>query len=239
MRPEPGRRLHVESLAELSAGADVELSKATRQHAKVLRIKDGATIELFDGQGRLATAEMFAKSAKILHDVVQEPPPSRRLGLLQGLPKGAKSDDIVRMATELGATDIVFIQTARSAARSDSGDKKRERWKRIALEATRQCERLFFPTISLRSSLEDAIAGVPPGSARHYAWARQQGDAGRPLELGVAQDRWIAVGPEGGFADSERETLEDAGFGSMSLGPNILRVDTAACAALSLLGHSF
>lgn len=235
MRPEPGRRLHVESLEDLSAGTDVELSKATRQHAKVLRIRDGATIELFDGNGRLATAEMFAKTAKI-HELIQEPPPVRRLGLLQGLPKGAKSDDIVRMATELGATDIVFVQTARSAPRAGGGEKKKERWKRIALEATRQCERLYFPTISLRASLEDAIGDVPPTSARYYAWARHHGAKEPQLEL--AEDRWIAVGPEGGFADDERATLAGAGFQSVSLGPHIMRVDTAACAALSLLGRS-
>ncbi|MFK7998471.1 MAG: 16S rRNA (uracil(1498)-N(3))-methyltransferase [Polyangiales bacterium] len=237
MRPEPGRRLHVESLAGVDAGADVELSKSTRQHAKVLRIRDGATIELFDGQGRLATAQMSVKSARI-QEVVQKPAPLRRLGLLQGLPKGAKSDDIVRMATELGATNILFVHTERSGARADNSEKKRERWKRIAMEATRQCERLYFPKIALRASLDEAIGELPAASARYYAWARLQ-SGGTRLGHDETQDVWVAVGPEGGFADHERVALEGAGFQPMSLGAHILRVDTAACAALSVLGRNF
>lgn len=239
MRPEPGRRLHVESLAEVTANAVVELSKATRQHAKVLRIKPGALIELFDGQGRLATAEMSDKSARIL-ELIEEPPTERRLGLLQGLPKGSKSDDIVRMATELGATDILFVHTEHAASRSGGGEKKAERWKRIALEATRQCERLYLPSIRLLSSLDEALIEIPTTSERYYAWARHERTAEETpreaTERDDARDAWIAVGPEGGFADDERTKFESAGFQPMSLGPHILRVDTAACAALSLLG---
>lgn len=238
MRPEPGRRLHVGSLALATVGTEVELDKAAQQHARVLRLKSGARIELFDGQGRLATAELMMKSAKI-HEVVQQPPEKRRVGLLQGLPKGSKSDDIVRMATELGATDILFVHTHRAATRAGSGDKKTERWKRIALEATRQCERLYLPNIQLIASLEDALDEVPRESERYFAWARHEASAEAPrIRARDDSQAWIAVGPEGGFADDERAQFEHAGFRPMSLGRHILRVDTAACAALTLLANA-
>ena len=236
MRPEPGRRLFFEALALAEAGAELQLDKAARQHARVLRIKDGAPIELFDGQGRLASGALRGRSVMI-DEVVERPAPKRRLGLLQGLPKGAKSDDIVRMATELGATDIVFVRTERSVAFAKDHDKKMQRWMRIAHEASRQCERLYFPDIRMHGALDEALAELPVDDTHYYAWARQANDEPGPARATCGANRWIAVGPEGGFSDDERSAFDAAGFCALSLGPHVLRVDTAACAALALVAQ--
>ncbi|MEM1413459.1 MAG: RsmE family RNA methyltransferase [Myxococcota bacterium] len=217
----------MEALAE--AGAALPLGAQATQHLRVLRLGPGARVTLFDGRGGLAEATLLEGGAARI-ERRWEAPPDRPLGLLMGLPKGRKADDVVRQATELGATKIAFLQAARSVPTPDDARsaKRRTRWATVATEAARQAERAWTPRVAGPLTLAEALAvrGESPG---FVCGARQPG-VRTPDARG-----WVAVGPEGGFTDAELQAFADAGWASLSLGPTILRAETAALAALALL----
>lgn len=221
------RRLFASALPE--AGF-VALDAATREHVRVLRLS-GDEVELFDGEGRVARARLVDGGAEVSERrTVEETLP--RVVLLQALPKGAKADEIVRMATELGAAAIRFFPAERSVTRLDAarGRKRVERWERIAREAARQSERTHTPHVTLAASFEEAI-DAPTDAARYVAWAR----GGVATTDGAAEERWVSIGPEGGFTDEELARFDAAGWVRLKIARHILRVDTAAAAALAWL----
>ncbi len=234
------RRLFVQRLADHQGDDEVPLDAAAVKHAKVLRLALGSRVVLFDGLGHVAEATLHAGYAALENwaTIEAEPP---HLGLIQGLPKLAKADEIVRFATELGARDVLFVPTERSASNGRKNDGRSElakrmgRWQRIAQESGRQSERLHLPRISIAESLDEALARPAPNSDRRLCWARVSQQA--PAPLPTATERWVLVGPEGGLTDDELERARTAHFSSLSLGRHILRVDTAAAAALTLLGR--
>jgi len=252
------RRFFVPELA--AVGARLSLPASVRRHVAVLRLEPDAEIVLFDGSGRQARARLEGDAAHVL--AIETATDERaRVVLVQAMPKGAKSDDIVRMATELGARAIHFAQTDHAVARPDEarGSKKTSRWQRIAEEAARQCERATVPEVHAPSPLLEICVRAPSEAVRLVAWAR----GGRPIAEVLRNaaepvsarrpessddtkltriegapppspsDVWIAVGPEGGFSDAELEALDALGFARVTLGPHVLRVDTAALAALA------
>lgn len=217
-----------------AAGATLTLPTEVRRHLEVLRLGEGDVVVLFDGSGRQAKARLSSGGA-ILEATEVALDEGPQLVLLQALPKGAKADEIVRMATELGAHAIHFALTERGVARPDTdrGDKKTARWRKIAEEATRQCERALVPEVYAPAPLREVVARATVGGRKLVAWAR----GGLPLrELPADGDPiWVAVGPEGGFSLTELEGFDAAGWTRVTLGPHILRVDTAALAALAQL----
>lgn len=255
------RRFFVPELG--AVGARLALPASVRRHVAVLRLEAGDEIVLFDGSGRQARARLDDDVAEI-HAVETAVDERARVVLVQAMPKGAKSDDVVRMATELGAHAIHFALSDHAVARPDDarGSKKASRWQRIAEEAARQCERATVPEVHAPTPLLEVCARAPIEATRLVAWAR----GGRPIaevlrhvphdekpadEPGLgppvedaytpsaytpsAREVWIAVGPEGGFSDAELEALDRLGFARTTLGPHVLRVDTAALAALAQL----
>jgi len=155
---------------------------------------------------------------------------------IQGLAKGNKCDAIVRDATELGATRIVFAVSRRTVVKLDgaSGEARRARWARIAREAARQCGRADAPIVDAPAPWSEALSRVDDAHARFCLWegavvplAAQLFDAlarGAPLAF--------ACGPEGGLERSEVALAESRGWTVVSIGPLALRTETVAAAVL-------
>ena len=231
------RRLFVSSLP--TNGGRVALDEASGRHVRVLRLRVGDEVVLFDGDG----GEAQARLEKIGEEVVCASQSVRegnrrpgRLVLMLGVPKGSKVDDCVRMATELGVDEVALVLTQRSVPRWDRSRaaSKVDRLARIASEASAQCERSDLPLIHAPRSLEGWLERTPVSAWRVVFDARAH--ARLDSAPSSSSEVWCAVGPEGGFSTGELTAFSDAGFAVASLGPLVLRVETAVPAALSLVG---
>lgn len=213
--------------ADAAVGERVRLDSVALKHAKVLRLDVGARVELFDGEGHLAEAELLTGGEALIHRAWTAAPEGPLRVLLWGLPKASAVDTGVRMATELGVDRIVLAQTERTPRPPNAA--KLERWRRIAREATRQCERATCPIIDEPVAL--AEAATLEAEARFVALARGE----RSVASIGAGSAAVAIGPEGGFTDGEQALLREHGFQPLSLGPNVLRSETAVAAGLARL----
>lgn len=222
----------------ISAGRAVLTPEAVHYLRDVLRLEAGAELELFDGQGGAYPARLEEDLAWLRLGPRREARPALSLWLLAALSKGEKMDLVMQKATELGATRILSFEAERSVVRLDPGrgPARLARWRRIAEEAARQCGRADVPEVSLSPSLPAALAQVPEGFVR-LAFHPGGGPLSRErgADVGVA----AVVGPEGGFSPEEVLACEAAGVRTVSLGPRILRAETAALVAVALLQAHF
>ena len=229
------RRLYACQLPE--SGGLVTLDEGPSRHVRVLRLRIGDDVELFDGSGRVAQATIDSLGPPVVCSAAAPKVVDRqhtRVVLLLAIPKGATLDDCVRMATELGVDEVALVQTERTVPRwgQERARSRVERLTRIASEAAAQCERGDVPIIHEPRSLGAWIEQVPASASRVMFGAR----ASERLDLSCTPEQvWCAVGPEGGFSDVERESFETAGFAVASLGRWVLRVDTAVAAALAMV----
>jgi 16S rRNA (uracil1498-N3)-methyltransferase len=224
-------------LTSLQAGTRALPPHSAHYLVKVLRAREGDPIEVFDPHtGATAAARVITTgtSVMIAIETVRAEPAAPPLVLIQGYPKGDKLSDIVRDATELGATLIVPAICERSVARPDAAkaDARAERLATVAAEAARQCGRARAPEIAPPMALADALALAREHTTNRFVlWER----ATTPIEL-LSLDRAdgaaFAIGPEGGLTDAEVAMAEALGFTARSLGPTILRTETAATAIL-------
>lgn len=230
------------------------------QIRRVLRLEAGSRIEVFDGSGRQVDAqitgiEASAVTARPLETTFPRTEVPCPVHLLQALLKGEKMDWVVEKATELGAASIILFPARRSVVqlREERSERKTARWGRIAKEAAEQCGRVRIPEVKLERSLRDALkagtggwlfvadeemaAPLTPasghsspfeGEGKQEKSAEAAGNPGSP-ETAV----FVLVGPEGGWTAEERETAREHGAQPISLGPRILRAETAAVVALS------
>ncbi|MGH8182819.1 MAG: 16S rRNA (uracil(1498)-N(3))-methyltransferase [Rhodanobacteraceae bacterium] len=225
----------------LQTGLDLPLPASAAQHAlRVLRLKPGDPVTLFNGDGhqypaRLLTAD--PRAARVRIETVESPlrESPLRLTLLQSLARGEKMDWIVQKATELGAAAIVPLVSERSEVRLDAArsEKRLGHWRAIAVAACEQCGRNEVPAIGAPIApaawLRSAAAAEP--GAR---WMLQPGGATRLRAFAPhATSMTLAVGPEGGFGDGDIRSLRQAGFHALTLGPRILRTETAGIAAIA------
>jgi 16S rRNA (uracil1498-N3)-methyltransferase len=223
---------------ELTGASLVLEGEAHRYLTRVLRLTTGATVDLFDGQGGEVTATIERAGTRDLMLTLgtrrQVPMPSTPpVTLLQGLARPERMDLVVQKAAELGAARLIPVRTARSA-----GDQppRPERWEKIGREAARQCGRAQLLTISPTSSLADALASLEPDTLGVVPWEDAPDAApltalvtGRPVAVAVL------IGPEGGLTPDEVALATKAGFRVATLGPRILRTETAAIAALAVI----
>lgn len=233
------RRLFVPDLALRTAeSGDLSLSSEAAKHAQVLRLVAGAEIELFDGQGHTCAARIVSVSRVgvtcALLGAVRTIERGPRVVLVQCLPKGGKLDDIVRMTTELGVTDIRLAVSSRCVSRGaeERSAAKIERLTRIAIEASRQSEQAFVPHISPAQDLEAVLTQAPADALKLACIERT--DAAFS-ELPGTGDVWVLVGPEGGLSAEDLTVIDRAGFVSVGLGRSILRTETAAVVGVSLV----
>jgi 16S rRNA (uracil1498-N3)-methyltransferase len=222
-------------------GGEVRFSPAqAHQIARVLRMGVGNRVLIFNGSGREWEVQIAGMSPRqILGRIVAERSTPResplRMVLLQGLLKGTKMDLVIQKATEIGVTEVVLLSTRRTVA---EGSGKVARWTRIAIEAAEQSGRLAVPTLTGPHPLGRCVVEPSPG-VKLVLWEGERvGTLAAVLDQVPRPDEVrIVVGPEGGLETDEVALLKRSGFLPVSLGPRILRAETAAMAALAVLQH--
>lgn len=222
------------------------LSESESHHVlDVLRFGVGDHVTVFDGEGTEARADITAIEGKRIRMRIglrtKFEPLRCAITLAQAVPKGKHMDLIVQKATELGAARIAPLFSDRTIVQLDASDaeKKREKWLEIAVEACKQCGQNRLPTIS--TPIKPKAFFEEPEQADLMLIASLQPDARRiksvlaelPLPLSVC----VLVGPEGDFTPAEVALAKSKGCRPITLGPIILRAETAALYCLSVLAH--
>lgn len=217
------------------------LPEDAARHARVLRLRPGDAIVLFDGTGgefpaRIVAAGREGVAAEVGERVNVERESPLAVTLVQGISSGERMDTTIQKTVELGVAAIRPVLAARSQARLDArrAAARLAHWRRVAIAACEQCGRNRIPPIEPLATLGECCAKLPAGALRLLLSPR----AGVRLReaLGPAvREIVLAAGPEGGFDASEEELFGKAGFVSVRLGPRVLRTETAALAALAAL----
>lgn len=218
-------------------GAPVALdSGECRYLIQVVRVRTGETIRVLDGCGESGDAVVrLVSNRQVELELVARHPHCFRespvaLTLYQGVAKSQQMDLICQKATELGVSRIVPVFCERNAERKRAGERV-ERWQRVVKEAVRQCGRSVVPTISPLQPIEEIQSPKADGFGWVF-WESHEGQPDEPLSIGT--EGALIVGPEGGLTSEEVQRLVDLGFRALSLGPRILRVETAAITAMAL-----
>ncbi|MDO9515522.1 MAG: 16S rRNA (uracil(1498)-N(3))-methyltransferase [Syntrophales bacterium] len=232
----------------LSEGTPAELEEEYCAYLRdVLRLKEGDELTLFDGMGHeyRAVISGFAPTAVHLDVITKEDIslPETRITLAQSLPKGSKMEFIIQKATELGVSRIVPFISSRSIPRL-SGDRaagKAARWRKVAVEASRQCGRGDVPEVSEIVSFNEMLRTADGDALRIILWEAEEQLGIREIltdeRYAEANGFCIVIGPEGGFSWEEIEKARQSGFISVSLGRLILRTETAPLAVLSIIQY--
>lgn len=246
----PARRFFVEGARAVGDVVDISGGDA-HKILRVLRLKDGDTIEAVDSAGRLFDATVAcdrqtvrATLARILPSP-ESPAGGLTVELAQAVPKSQKMDFVIEKATELGAAAILPFHSERTVV-ADVSDAKLQRWRRLAKSSAQQCGRQSVPEIAGVVSYSELVARFEAYDAVLFPWELAPRDA--PLRdrlppLLSAGSRVLAViGPEGGFTHDEAESARAHGAHLLWLGPRILRTETAGMALLAVIdalaGHS-
>ena len=230
------RRVHV---ADLHAGT-IELSPAAAHHARdVLRLKAGDRVEVFDDGGRTAAGRIVDVAAGLVEvDAVADPQRQPLLWTVAAaVPKGARADWMIEKLSELGTAQFVPLVTERSVVVPE-GQAKLQRWQRLATESARQSRRagvMKIGPLAKPAQLIESIDG-PGWFLSTTAGAGPVLEAAAQVSASRASHLTVLVGPEGGWTHDETATMQAGGLTSVSLGPTILRVETAAIAAAAILG---
>jgi 16S rRNA (uracil1498-N3)-methyltransferase len=229
----------------------LSLSESEAHHARdVLRMKRGDRVVLFNGRGREVTAEIVDLAGdeirlRKLHET--ETPQLRcRMTLGQAIPKGKNMDLIVQKAVEIGAAEIAPLISERTIVDLDQkeAEQKRAKWQQIAIEAAKQCGQNWLPTVQTPRKLKEFFA--QRGSSDLRLIGSLQPDAIHLKKILADyteqhQDRpknvLMMVGPEGDFTPAELALAKSNGCQPITLGPIILRVETAAIYCLSVLSY--
>jgi len=236
------RRFLVEQIRDNAA----ELRGEDARHlARVLRAEPGQQYEIADGHGVYLAEISAVEKERVIFRVVEAletSPPPVRLTLFAALVKFDRFEWLVEKATELGVASIVPVNAARSEkGLLEAARKRAERWRRIAHESAQQARRLSAPEIGEPRSL---AAGMVAAGLRYFL---DEKPGAPPLAAVIppASERRpsdsvaLLTGPEGGWTDAERAAAIASGWTAVSLGPLILRAETAAIAAAGILTHAW
>ena len=233
-------RLHV--AGSYGAGSDMTLgSEQARYLGRVLRLRVGDDLLVFDGEGsefqatitKMDKTSITVRVGEKTHTSAESP---LRVHLVQGISRGERMDFIVQKATELGVKRITPVLAEFGVVKldADRAAKRREHWHRVAISACEQCGRARVPLIDAPIRLKTWFGSRP-----------QQVDSDIILKPGASTPLrrigspvtkiCLLIGPEGGFSRTEYEDAEVAGFQAVSLGPRVLRTETAATASIAIL----
>jgi len=242
--------------APLEAGGRVALTGSAARHlTRVLRLRPGQALTLFNGGGGEYAATIEAVHGEKVEVAVGEAQAIEResplaLTLAQGVSRGERMDLVVQKATELGASSIVPLLTERSVVRlsAPQAARKLEHWRAIAIAACEQSGRnrlpQLVPALPLPEFLHPAgasngAAGGAGGASAIRLLLSPAGTARIDEVPRPAHSVTVLIGPEGGLTDAEEQAAVAAGFLPLRLGPRVLRTETAAIAALALLQREF
>ncbi len=224
--------------------AQVLLPPAEAHHLRtVLRLHVGDWVEVTDGCGRVYRAEIRRLSAdEALLSLAGEiaAPAESPLAITVGLAmvRADTFDLLIRQMTEMGVDRILPFYAERSLVRPQAWQSgKLERWRRIAQEALKSCQRTRLPDIAVPVTFPEALPGDEPVKLLCWEDLRRQPAAPEVLSGPRPSRVVLLIGPEGGFTGQEVAAAQQAGFKLLGLGPRRLRVETAAMAAVSLLQH--
>ena len=226
----------------LLAGETLVLPGGAARHVQVLRLQPGASITLFNGDGaewQASVAQMgrSAVTVRLGARTAVEPEPSLAVTLALGMPANERMDGLIEKATELGVAAVQPLVCERSVLRlsGERAQKKLLHWQGVAVAACEQCGRTRVPLIAPVRALPEWLASLPAGETP-ARWLLSLRNA-RPLHSVPAPPASLVClsGPEGGFSEAEERSAAAAGFTTISLGPRVLRADTAPLALLAYL----
>lgn len=226
----------------LVPGSVVDLPDAVAHHLHVVRQQAGDELMLFNGDGGQARARLVEigkrrASAEVLAlDAVDVELPFR-VTLAQGLPEGSKMDWIVEKAVELGAAAIVPLAAQRSVVRlsGERADKRLAHWQGVVVSASEQCGRNRLAEVAPVQDFPRWLGQGADAGVRILLSPRADASLAQWVRATPARDVTVLVGPEGGFTDQEEEAAVAAGALALSMGPRVLRTETAGLAALAIL----
>lgn len=228
----------------------IELPKAAAAHVRVLRLEIGEAIRLFDGAGGEFSAEIANVGKKsvsvsmLSHQHTERESPVR-VTVVQALAVGDKMDWIVQKACELGAAEIVPLQTERCTLRlsGERADKRVAHWQQVAVATSEQCGRNRVARVTPIGEFSRWLGGVDTPKAAYFVLHPQDDCAtfvGALMTLSTTSGNtnliYLLIGPEGGFSPAEMQLAQAAGVVAVRLGPRVLRTETAAAAALAVIG---
>lgn len=232
----------------------ITLSPDESHHlVRVRRASKGQRIEVLDGRGRRAWANLTETDGReaVLEITFaeSEPVPAWTIELWQAIPKGKTMDGIVQRATELGVTRIRPILTDHGDVQLDAGraSQKQQKWQAAAEEAVKQCGNPWLPRIDAPAPLQKLLS-EDSQPAEGTALIAALTPASISLHDALAHERFksphggkirLAIGPEGDFSPAEYAALASYGWTGVTLGPRVLRVETASCALLAIVLHTF
>ncbi len=230
----------------LAAGTQVELDANAARHAQALRLRTGDTVALFNGRGGEFPAQLAFDGRKVravaAHHLADDRTAPVAITLAQAMLSSEKMDWVVQKATELGVAQIVPFAAARSTVRLDAerAGKRIEHWQGVARAACEQCGMNRVPAISPIVPLAVLAAAAPAQYACRVTLAIGANTSliAQPRPM-AGQKAIIVIGPEGDFAPEELGALDDAQFTRVSIGPRILRTETAGLAALAMLAAAW
>jgi 16S rRNA (uracil1498-N3)-methyltransferase len=229
------------SAQPLTSGASIQLDEAGSHYlSKVLRMQAGRELVLFNGEGGEYAGEIAAISKKQVTVALGEFTPDNRESPLQlelaiSVSRGERMDWVIQKATELGASRITPLLTERTEVKlgSERQEKKTGHWRQIVISACEQCQRNILPPLDSPVTLDEWLPQVT-AEARfvlHHRDSQRLPTDSKPASVA------LLIGPEGGLSETEIEQARAAGFAPLTLGPRVLRTETAPVAAVSLVQY--
>jgi len=218
-----------------------------RHIRKVLRLRTGDGLSVFDGSGKEYEGVIVEEGPSTISILVRSISSSRKesaleITLAQSLLKGEKMDYLIQKATELGVKRILPFISSRSIPLLERAKRieRHRRWKKIAVEASKQCGRGIIPEIDPPEDYLQLLEFVPKGILRFILWEKEGERLKQVLKRpGRESGILFIVGPEGGFSREEVEEAERAAFVPVTLGERILRSETASLCLLSILQYEW
>lgn len=211
----------------------------------VMRLKLSDAIVAFDSSGReyagvISGIKGKSVSIKILRTIEEPAAAALDITLIQAIPKRSKMDYIVEKAAELGVSSVAPVFTARTIPDWDQDKRSAsvKRWRKIALEAAKQCGRRQVPSITEIKDLSDALEAARGSSLALIAALVEETVDIRTAVKGFKGGKIsVAIGPEGDFTPEEVDAARERGFKAITLGPRVLKSDTAGLAVLAILDY--
>ncbi len=235
------RRFYVPSDSIQDGNAVLPSSQA--HHLRdVLRIGTGEIVEIFDGEGSGYIGKVEIQDSQVVVHGLRGLPAEEsqaRLILAAALIKSAKFEWILQKATELGVHEIIPLKTRLSDIQIPAGKitPRMERWDRLVREASKQCRRLTAPRVHAPRSFGDFLASEEFSDYMKLLFYEKASEPWLPHRSALSWRVVICIGPEGGWESGEIEQAGAAGYEVFHLGPRILRAETAAIAAVSIIQH--